>query len=131
MSLKLILASWIKAAGCGSCSEKRSRMSPVSIDRVCGMKVASGTARWSTEYNATAVYFCCQSCQEKFEANPGQYVEVALLPSAAISSVAAARYTCPMPPELVRDEPGGVRSVGWRLSRWLCPALPITQSWRA
>jgi P-type Cu+ transporter len=62
------------------------------------MKMASGTAKWWTEYNATAVYFCCQSCQVKFEANPEQYV--GMKKAASLPSVAAARYTCPMHPEV-------------------------------
>jgi P-type Cu+ transporter len=91
-------------------------MTSLLIDPVCGMKVASETAQWSKEYDSTPLYFCCQSCQKKFEADPEQYTgakQAVLLSSAA--AVPASRYTCPMHPEVIRDVPGDCPICGMAL----------------
>jgi Cu+-exporting ATPase len=93
-------------------------MSPLSIDPVCGMKVASEAAKWSTEYDGASYSFCAQSCKKKFEANPERYIGVTqevLLPTAAISFATASKYTCPMHPEIVRDGPGNCPICGMAL----------------
>ena len=48
-------------------------MTTAVTDPVCGMKVAPETAKWKTEDAGRTWYFCCQSCQRKFEAEPGEY----------------------------------------------------------
>jgi Cu+-exporting ATPase len=58
--------------------------------------------------------FCCAGCLSKFKAEPGRYLsfEPAATPSpsppppAAGAAAAAVEWTCPMHPQIVRDEPG-------------------------
>jgi len=109
-----------------------------SIDPVCGMKVSSETAKWSTEYHATNFYFCCQSCQKKFEANPEQYAgmqRAALLPLTVIPSTAASEYSCPMHAEVRTTKAGPCPKCGMALepiasfvtadrAQYTCPMHP-------
>jgi P-type Cu+ transporter len=104
-----------------------------SIDPVCGMKVASETAKWSTEYDGSLIYFCCRSCQKKFEANPEQYSgakQVFFVPS-----VAASRYSCPMHPDVLAPNQGPCPKCGMALEpidvsattddvKYTCPMHP-------
>ncbi len=83
-------------------------------DPVCGMQVAEEFAKWSTEHAGTRWYFCCQSCLKKFESEPARYdgsnprpaseglVSIAFAPAAPKPNqpAPAARYTCPMHPEV-------------------------------
>jgi P-type Cu+ transporter len=93
-------------------------MTMVATDPVCGMKVSVGTAKWSAEYGGETFYFCGQSCQKKFVANPSAWVG----PKASaqhLGAVGAVRtggeYTCPMHPEIVRDGPGSCPICGMAL----------------
>ena len=109
-----------------------------SIDPVCGMKVSGETARWSTEYEGISFYFCCQSCQEKFEANPEQYAErkhEAHLPLVVIASAEAGRYSCPMHADVQTAKPGPCPKCGMALEpiepfgaadsgKYTCPMHP-------
>jgi Cu+-exporting ATPase len=84
-------------------------MTMVSTDPVCGMKVSIETAKWSAEHGGETFYFCGQSCQKKFEANPAAYVgsqEVAPSRRAVDGASVKGEYTCPMHPEVVRNGPG-------------------------
>lgn len=45
-----------------------------AIDPVCGMTVEVATARFVSEHEGTAYYFCAPGCQRTFEANPPEYV---------------------------------------------------------
>jgi len=42
-------------------------------DPVCGMSVNRATARFQTEFQGEAFYFCCSGCLQKFESNPKKY----------------------------------------------------------
>ncbi len=89
----------------------------VAIDPVCGMKVAIETAKWRSEYNGETIYFCCQSCLKKFEADPEAWVgpkEIAPSGAVEVPSVGG-EYTCPMHPEVVRDGPGDCPICGMAL----------------
>jgi Cu+-exporting ATPase len=67
------------------------------------MDVDPATAKWRTEHEARTFYFCCEGCLQKFRADPGRYLGE---PRAPEPMPAAAAYTCPMHPEVVRDAPG-------------------------
>ena len=43
-------------------------------DPVCGMELEPETAYSKVEYEGHTVYFCSQSCQEKFERDPEKYL---------------------------------------------------------
>ncbi len=45
-----------------------------AIDPICGMSVPTRDARHTFEHAGTAFYFCCAGCQEKFAADPEQYL---------------------------------------------------------
>ena len=43
---------------------------PSATDPICGMEVDTASARWQTEYQGQAYYFCCKHCLEKFRSDP-------------------------------------------------------------
>ncbi|MFU0505319.1 heavy metal translocating P-type ATPase [Pseudaminobacter sp. NGMCC 1.201702] len=83
-----------------------------STDPVCGMKVDRATARHFTRHEDQGFYFCSPGCQRKFEGNPDSFVSA----RPAIEVMAAGtQYTCPMHPEIIRDEPGSCPICGMAL----------------
>ncbi|HEX9631283.1 MAG TPA: heavy metal translocating P-type ATPase [Gemmatimonadales bacterium] len=90
-------------------------------DPVCGMDVARERAAGSVEYGGTTYYFCSAGCVAKFRADPARYAGAAGEPAHPPRSheapgppmvrtpsptPAAAQWTCPMHPEIVRPGPG-------------------------
>lgn len=72
------------------------------VDPVCGMTVSSETAHHH-EHAGTEYFFCSARCLEKFRVEPGRFIEA----SAPVVPPRTARsYTCPMHPEIAREEPG-------------------------
>jgi YHS domain-containing protein len=47
----------------------------MAIDPVCKMEIDEEAAPGHSEYDGQDFYFCSRTCQEKFEHNPGQFVE--------------------------------------------------------
>jgi Cu+-exporting ATPase len=45
-----------------------------TTDPVCGMTVNPATARASAIHEGQSYYFCCPSCKQRFEADPGRYL---------------------------------------------------------
>jgi YHS domain-containing protein len=43
-------------------------------DPVCGMMIDEKTAAGRSEYDGTTYYFCAPICKQKFDQNPGTYV---------------------------------------------------------
>ncbi len=82
----------------------------MSLDPVCGMKVAPGSPHW-TIYEGKEVRFCSAKCRAKFVAEPARYLSPA--PPSAVA--AGTKYTCPMHPEIVRDAPGACPICGMAL----------------
>ncbi len=82
----------------------------LSIDPVCGMKVAPGGPH-SASYEEKEVRFCSAKCRAKFVAEPSRY----LSPSRPESVAPGTKYTCPMHPEIVRDAPGACPLCGMAL----------------
>jgi len=98
-----------------------------SIDPVCGMKVSLETAKWSTEYDGTRIYFCSQSCQKKFVVNSDEYADAKqkkLLPLATIPFDATRKYICPMHPDVQSTRPGPCSKCGMALES----IVPFTSS---
>ncbi len=73
-----------------------------AIDPVCGMKVATATAKYHAEYLGHTYYFCGSSCKTKFLADPAIY----LAPKVAEPLGKGGLYTCPMHPEIRQEGPG-------------------------
>lgn len=83
------------------------------IDPVCGMNVDTGQAR-NVVHDGKHYYFCSRHCMDKFVADAGKYLQpkliqpIAPIPLSAIPSTPSfsSGYTCPMHPEIIRNEPG-------------------------
>ncbi len=90
----------------------------MATDPVCGMKVTSPSAP-TAEHAGGTRYFCNENCRNKFLADPERYVAPSE-PASPASAPAAMKYTCPMHPEIVRDEPGFCPICGMTLE----PMLP-------
>jgi len=83
-------------------------------DPVCGMSVAVKPDGRHAEFRGETFHFCSEKCQTKFKADPWHYASgrAAGKKKAAPADV---QYTCPMHPEIVRDEPGSCPICGMAL----------------
>jgi len=93
---------------------------PKLTDPVCGMTVDPVSAKHRAEHDGETYFFCSARCLEIFEAVPTQYAGGSGAHDHAVSETApqtagaplppqpgpGTQYTCPMHPEIVRDEPG-------------------------
>ncbi len=106
-----------------------------STDPVCGMTVDPETCEHHHTHQGKDYAFCSAHCLEKFRADPGTYLgekPAPVQPKAAEST----RYTCPMHPEVVADEPGPCPKCGMALepmvsavpgggpTEYVCPMHP-------
>lgn len=91
------------------------------IDPVCGMKVAANPARM-VMHQEQAYYFCCNSCQSKFAADPQKYLHKSAhqcthdkaAPSDKVAA-ADAVYICPMCEGVEQIGPGDCWKCGMAL----------------
>ncbi|MEZ5924172.1 MAG: heavy metal translocating P-type ATPase [Hyphomicrobiaceae bacterium] len=85
-----------------------------AIDPVCGMAVDRASARHMAKYQGQRVYLCSSHCAERFNADPAAFLagQAASQPAAV---PAGTTWTCPMHPEIVRDEPGDCPICGMAL----------------
>jgi P-type Cu+ transporter len=83
-----------------------------ALDPVCGMTVYPTAATSRAEHNGQGYYFCCNSCKTKFLADPAQFT-VPNTPRAAVAQ--GTIYTCPMHPQIRRDDPGNCPICGMTL----------------
>jgi Cu+-exporting ATPase len=82
-------------------------------DPVCGMSVdPSGPLRH--ERGGTTYSFCSEHCLSRFRADPERFTSEGQ-PQAERATVAGARWTCPMHPEIVREEPASCPICGMAL----------------
>ena len=108
---------------------------PKQKDPVCGMMVDPSKAAGRSEYEGKAYYFCSQRCAERFSAEPAKFlhapgtagmehgehghgVHIHHVPEAKESvspKQEAARYTCPMHPEIIQLGPGTCPKCGMAL----------------
>jgi len=94
-------------------------------DPVCGMDVVPARAAGSVDHDGRTYHFCSRHCVEKFRAEPGRYVvdrqrahRAEKSDGQRLASPAppkAATYTCPMHPDIVRDQPGSCPICGMAL----------------
>jgi len=97
---------------------KPSKVQGQTHDPVCGMLVDPVTAKNRTEYDAQSYYFCCSGCKAKFLANPTQYLTPGAKPPPAVPTAPSTHgtiYTCPMHPQIRRNEPGSCPICGMAL----------------
>src|SRR6516164_5596941 len=83
-------------------------------DPVCGMTVDPAKARHRAEHAGRSYFFCSARCGEKFRAEPTRYV-VASLQGRAPAAAGEVLWTCPMHPQIVRNEPGSCPICGMAL----------------
>ena len=88
-------------------------------DVVCGMSVEPATAQHVVQHKDQSFYFCSAKCREKFEGDPALYLDGKPAPEAMPKGT---QYTCPMHPEIVRDEPGECPKCGMALDPMGVPA---------
>jgi P-type Cu+ transporter len=89
-------------------------------DPVCGMTVDPVTAKHRRQHAGQTYSFCCQSCAEKFQADPKKYLTpqplVSTIQIAPTKPQAPARnYVCPMCPEVRQGKPGPCPRCGMSL----------------
>jgi Cu+-exporting ATPase len=91
-------------------------------DPVCGMDVDTSTDKPAAEHRGTTYHFCSQHCRERFVDDPERYLEIGTGEMTGEESAdagpgpgARVEYTCPMHPEIVRDEPGSCPKCGMAL----------------
>ena len=87
-------------------------------DPVCGMAV-SPESPFQGEHQGARYYFCSDSCQKKFQADPPKYVGT-LRDTGTGPAPEGAIYTCPMHPEIRQSRPGNCPKCGMTLE----PLLP-------
>ena len=88
-------------------------------DPVCGMQVKKCADARSSNYDGETWHFCSEGCQTRFDADPYFYASG----NAEVAQQAAqpgTQWTCPMHPEIVRDEPGSCPLCGMALE----PMIP-------
>jgi Cu+-exporting ATPase len=88
---------------------------PPTIDPVCGMEVDPADSAGRVAHQGRDYFFCSEHCVEAFSADPEKYLHADSSAHAAAAPVAAAQYTCPMHPEIVRDRPGACPICGMAL----------------
>jgi Cu+-exporting ATPase len=101
-------------------NEDRQTSTPKITDPVCGMTVDPDSAKHRAEHEGETYLFCSAHCLEKFEAAPARYVGTSDAHGHAGPEAGRGtgtlqepaqpgtrtKYTCPMHPEIVRNEPG-------------------------
>ena len=88
------------------------------VDPVCGMTVAPDGPH-HREHAGHTYRFCCARCAERFEADPAAFLSPDERPAAPAGP---GPWTCPMDPEIVRDEPGPCPICGMALEP-MAPSL--------
>ncbi len=84
-------------------------------DPVCGMDVTPENAVGSYPYKGKQYYFCNESCLERFQANPEEFLTPPAERPAARPADTQAIYTCPMDPEVRQRGPGACPKCGMAL----------------
>ncbi len=100
---------------CRNCAEKFSsdpEQYVTATDPVCGMNVERASARFMAKHCGERFYFCSGRCQETFEVEPNKYLDGRPAPEPMPEGTL---YTCPMDPEIVRDQPGDCPICGMAL----------------
>lgn len=90
-------------------------------DIVCGMDI-SDDSKYKSEYHHHTYYFCSEHCKIKFDTSPETYLhrknklstDICSDSSCEIKSTLT-QYTCPMHPEIIKDEPGSCPICGMAL----------------
>ena len=100
---------------------KRNIMQSTHKDPVCGMDVLEDS-EFQSEHSHETYYFCSEHCKTKFDTSPNTYIypkekeSTEICPDGSCDIKAHfTQYTCPMHPEIIRDEPGNCPICGMSL----------------
>ena len=85
-----------------------------ATDPVCGMTVQVTTDTRTEEYDGQSFHFCSDGCRESFREDPYFYAS-GNAKKAKTNVAADTQWTCPMHPEIIRDEPGSCPICGMAL----------------
>ncbi|MGE0233159.1 MAG: heavy metal translocating P-type ATPase [Flavobacteriaceae bacterium] len=85
-----------------------------ATDPVCGMTVKLGAGKPSAEYKGREFHFCSMKCHGRFQADPWFYASGRNEGRKGMGRKGV-QYTCPMHPEIIRDEPGSCPICGMAL----------------
>ncbi|HEY8874922.1 MAG TPA: heavy metal-binding domain-containing protein, partial [Stellaceae bacterium] len=91
-------------------------------DPVCGMMVDPATAKHRAEHAGHDYFFCSAGCRDRFIAEPARYLApapAAKAPAPTAPAGAEILWTCPMHPQIVRNEPGSCPICGMALERMM------------
>lgn len=94
----------------------------MATDPVCGMTVSADSQHRLVQGGQTYL-FCSEKCLAKFQANPAEYLK----PAVTATVQTAGEYTCPMHPEVVRNEPGSCPICGMALEPRNAPSEDNTE----
>ncbi len=83
-------------------------------DPVCGMSVEVKDGTRSETFDGEIYHFCSGKCQEKFKADPYFYASGNAAKRGTVATPGV-QYTCPMHPEIIRDQPGSCPICGMAL----------------
>ena len=83
-------------------------------DPVCGMSVQLDAGKPSFNHMGTTYHFCSQKCHDRFASDPVHFLTGAHR-KAAEDVPAGTKWTCPMHPEIIRDEPSDCPICGMAL----------------
>ncbi|TWJ19755.1 heavy metal translocating P-type ATPase [Geobacter argillaceus] len=92
----------------------------VAKDPICGMEVDRNTASYRQEHDGELYFFCSEHCLEKFRTDPDRYLghitpAIVSREEQKTSGETGKKYTCPMHPEVVQEEPGSCPICGMAL----------------
>jgi P-type Cu+ transporter len=100
--------------GAATATTQDAAQSEFAIDPVCGMKVDPAQAKVARECHGKTYYFCREGCATKFTDTPEKYLMTSSVdPTPA--PLQNTEYTCPMHPEIIRNEPGACPICGMAL----------------
>jgi Cu+-exporting ATPase len=94
-----------------------------ALDPVCGMSVKVGADARTEAFGGRPYYFCSDKCRDRFKSDPWFYVE-GRGKSGHQPVAAATQYTCPMHPEIIRNEPGDCPICGMALEPVIASEAP-------
>ena len=85
-----------------------------ATDPVCGMTVQVTTDTRTEEYDGQSFHFCSDGCRESFREDPYFYAS-GNAKKAKTNVAAGTQWTCPMHPEIIREEAGSCPICGMAL----------------
>ena len=116
-------SAYVESAGDGAGEEEAATFT----DPVCSMSTTDPTEFSRYTHEGTDYYFCSDHCLKKFKENPEAYAGGAEPPAEAEKEPAGRQYTCPMDPEIVRNEPVSCPKCGMALEP-MTPAAPASRT---